>query len=41
MAAHRVEVNLLAGARQERTDRARELASAAALSRAAALAVLP
>lgn len=41
MAAHLVEVNLLAGARQERTDRARELASAAALSRAAALAVLP
>lgn len=41
MATHLVEVNLIAGARQERTDRARELASAAALSRAAALAVLP
>ena len=41
MATHLVEVNLIAGAQQERTDRARELASAAALSRAAALAVLP
>jgi len=40
MAAHLVEVNLLAGARQEQTDRARELASTAVRSRAAALAVL-
>ena len=40
MAAHLVEVNLLASAQQERTGRARQLAGAAAEFRSAALGVM-